>query len=324
MSEIAPWLILATIGLIGSAICSGMETGLYALNRARLRLRAEQQGGWLTGMLNAEVARPDRAIGALLLGNNAFNYIGVLGVTAILERQGFNEWMLIVINAAVATPLLLVFGESFPKELFRGSADRLMVGTVLVLRTLRFAGTITGVLPLVLALARVVGRATGLPPEPNLGERQQIAAMLKQALGEAAHEAHMDLVDGALDFRHATVRHEMIPWAEVATVRADWSRPQLIDFLRKHPARRFPVVDPDGRVVGLLDHLGVFLEPHRPVTELVQPVMFLSPAAPVREGLIQLDQTGARLAVVGSSARPLGIVTAKDLVEPLLGELAAW
>jgi len=45
---------------------------------------------------------------------------------------------------------------------------------------------------------------------------------------------------------------------------------------------------------------------------------------PVRSALRQVQTNGATLAIVTDNDRPAGIVTIKDLVEPITGELAGW
>src|SRR5437868_255696 len=40
--QILPWCILALVGLAGSALFSGAETGIYSLSRLRLRVRSHR------------------------------------------------------------------------------------------------------------------------------------------------------------------------------------------------------------------------------------------------------------------------------------------
>jgi CBS domain containing-hemolysin-like protein len=45
---------------------------------------------------------------------------------------------------------------------------------------------------------------------------------------------------------------------------------------------------------------------------------------PLDRALARLRQTGQRAALVGSAEAPLGLVTLKDLVEEISGELHRW
>ena len=110
------WVLVALAGLAGSAMWSGMETGLYCLSRVRLSVRQGASGAaGVTGRLAAsELEKPDRVLATILVGNNACNYIGTLGLTALLEARGFGTVSLVLIQVLVLTPALLIFGESLP------------------------------------------------------------------------------------------------------------------------------------------------------------------------------------------------------------------
>ncbi len=67
--------VLAIFVLIGcSAFFSGSETALTAASRSRMHLMAEE-GNWRAKVVNFLLARSDRLIGALLLGNNLVNIL---------------------------------------------------------------------------------------------------------------------------------------------------------------------------------------------------------------------------------------------------------
>ena len=117
------------------------------------RSAASERGpvGRSARVLTRELDRPERVLATILLGNNACNYLGTLGLTAILEGRGYGTVTMIVLQVLVLTPMLLVFGESVPKELFRVHADSLAPRVAPTLRAVRVLATVTGVLPLISA-----------------------------------------------------------------------------------------------------------------------------------------------------------------------------
>ncbi len=320
--ETVIWACIALLGLLGSAMCSGMETGLYSFSRARVALWARQGRPWAR-VLDGEGRHADRAVATLLIANNVFNYIGVLGMTALLSMLELSDWQLIVLNAIVVTPVLLILAEATPKELFRRSADSLMLRLAPLLTGMRLLLTVVPVLPLVITLARLAGRLTGLPPEPEPGMRQMLAEMLKQDDGTVSVQ-QAELIDRAMVFRRATVGAEMTSWHRVRCVELAWSPDRVRAFTARHTPRRYPVVDERGQVVGILDSLDLFLRPEASVADLMTPPVCVSPRMPVRDALTLLRKEDARMLIVEQHARPVGIVTPKDLVEPLVGELLAW
>ncbi|MGA1044199.1 MAG: CBS domain-containing protein, partial [Phycisphaerales bacterium] len=96
-------------------------------------------------------------------------------------------------------------------------------------------------------------------------------------------------------------------------------------IVRERPFSRFPVVDAQGRVRGLIQTLDAILDSQASTESLVRPVETLSPDLPATEAIRLLRQKRARLAIVARpSGKPLGIVGLKDLIEPLTGDLREW
>ncbi len=105
--------VLSLVGVVLSALFSGLETGLYTLNRVRLLVRAGRRDRSAM-RLHGELEHPNRLHTTLLLGNNIANYLGTFGVAAILNQLGFNALLSVVINAAILIPIIFVLGETLP------------------------------------------------------------------------------------------------------------------------------------------------------------------------------------------------------------------
>jgi CBS domain containing-hemolysin-like protein len=57
----------------------------------------------------------------------------------------------------------------------------------------------------------------------------------------------------------------------------------------------------------------------------VRPIVVISPSASALDAIQTMRRERVQLALVAERPeRPLGIVSMKDLVEPLVGDLAAW
>jgi CBS domain containing-hemolysin-like protein len=318
------YLLLAAIGLAGSWLCSGLETGVYTLDRIRLRVRAGR--GDLSGRILAhEISRTESLLATLLIGNAVFGYLGATGIAEILHGLGYSDWQVVLLDVAILAPVLLIFCEAFPKELFRLEADRLTYALAPVLRVLRIALTIVPAVPLVRSFARVAASWLGGQGEEALtlpgGER--VAAMLRESASAGVLSAtQAKLLDRALLFHRARVADEMVPWARVRTVGLEWDRARLVRVLATHAHSRFPVVDARGRVVGVVRAVDVFLRSDGEVRSLMAAPARLSPSMPAQEALARVRESGAGLGIVERDGRPVGMVAVKDLVEPLTGELA--
>lgn len=313
---------LLIIGMGGSAFCSGVETGVYTLSRIRLSLRASgERAGLLARWLKTEVERPARVLATLLIANTFFNNLGSIGLSALLEPH-FSEVGTVVLNVVLLTPLLFIFSESLPKELFRLGADRLTYYAAPLLFLGRLVLTVTLVLPLIELLVRLFTRVLGLGSEAGLAEPgERIAAMLKEGARHGVlSESQTTLLDRALLLRETRIRGEMIPWAQAEVVSAAWDRARVAEFLGAHRHSRYPVVDGAGGVIGVVEHLDLCLTPGKSPAQMVRPAVFLDPEGSVRDGLVKLRAADAKLGIVRQGGRAVGVVSTADLIEPLIGD----
>lgn len=331
-AELLLWASVALVGLGLSALFSGLETGLYTINRVRLTVRASRHDR-RAERLRRFIQNPTRMLGTLLIGNNIANYLGSFGVAAMLDVYGVSPVSAIAINACILIPLLFIFGETLPKDLFRTHTDRWSYPFAGFLTWCERLLLWTGVLPAVQGVGALAGRAfrteRGDAPDelPGGAARQRISQLIKEGAGAGVlSESQTSLADRALALREVRVGSEMVPWKHVSTLRDGANAAERIAMLRRQPHTRVPVVNAQGRVVGVVSVIDALLEADKPLTEMMVTPTSLSPSMPVREALRAMRGSACPLAIVTHprTGAPIGIVTLKDLVEPLTGELAAW
>jgi len=322
------WLVLALAGLAGSALWSGTETSMYCLSRVRLAVRTGEPGvrGRAARVLAAELDRPDRVLATILLGNNACNYLGTLGLTAILEGRGYGTVTMIALQVAVLTPVLLVFGESVPKELFRVHADAMAPRVAPTLRAVRVLATVTGVLPLISVFSSAVGRLSGTRVTDIGGtQAERFAELLGESVSRGAiSEEQARLAERALAFGRLRVRDVMVPWSRAAAVHDDWPRTRVVGATSRSAFSRVPVIGERGDVVGVAECARLQADAEASLSDVTGPAAWVDADSDLRSALVALRTAGTPLGLVGRSGRPLGLVTVKDLVEPLIGAMRAW
>ena len=97
---------------IFSAFFSGSETALMSMDSLRVKYLAEKNRPGAR-MLAEILARPDKLLGAILVGNNLVNImVSVFATTLFIEFFGQRGELLTIL---VLTPLLLIFAEVCPK-----------------------------------------------------------------------------------------------------------------------------------------------------------------------------------------------------------------
>jgi CBS domain containing-hemolysin-like protein len=317
---------MALAGLCLSALFSGLETGLYTINRVRVVVRANR-GETAARRVQHEIRKPNRLLSTLLLGNNIANYMGTFGVAAILDGLGLTPGLAIAISAGLLIPLLFIFGETLPKDLFRTHTDRWTYGLSGALTLCRWVFTFTGLLAVVQWTGRIAGRLMGTGAEATTTAREHISRLIKEGVGTGVlSEAQTSLADRALATRGLTVATEMIPWSTVTTIPLTADRQRREALIRQGNFTRIPVVDAAGEVRGILSSIDALLHPEQPTAGLMSEPMTIPTTAPLRAALrsMRLHRQAMALAIDPDTGRPRGLVTLKDLVEPITGELAAW
>ena len=181
------------------------------------------------------------------------------------------------------------------------------------------------------AITLLLERLLGVKQERTgrLDARESLAIFLAEgrrhgALPERAEE----LARNALRLRSIPVSRAMVPWARVAKLTRGMGREEAFELVRSARASRLPVVDSTGRVEGYVHQLEVLQEwdPEAAsppdVFEEVRPLERLAADVPVDRALLRLQGLGRRIAVVEDGGRPVGIVSLKDLLEEISGDLA--
>jgi CBS domain containing-hemolysin-like protein len=161
--------------------------------------------------------------------------------------------------------------------------------------------------------------------------RHQMSLLMKESVGFGLmSDEQSAIAERVLDLNERTVGDEMVPWDKVIRVNADDPPGVLWDLANRTSVSRFPVMEfgPGGtRVLGVVNLYEALLhtrETSPPIRAMIKPALVLDRATPLRPALTRLKTGGEPLAIVTDRGRPVGLVTIKDLIEPITGELVTW
>jgi CBS domain containing-hemolysin-like protein len=319
-----PWIVaLAAAGLLAcSAIFSGAETGVYSISR--VRLDAEAQEGRRSARVLSRLLRDDATLLiTLLVGSNLMLELLTHLVESSVGRSGLPAFVHEVTAAAVLTPLVFLFGELIPKDLFRRRPHGMLALVAPVISVFRWIAS-----PLAWPLAWLsigLERLLGLRKEDfaRILRREEMVELLAESrrAGSLAPQAE-ELAHNVLVLRHTPLSRVAIPWDEVEW--ADWDRGEraVRAAVEASNFTRLPVLHtgPDRKraVVGYLHQLDVLgLPPGAPLQTCIRPLLELPADLPLDRAVARLQAAGQRVAVVGSLRAPKGIVSLMDLLATL-------
>ena len=333
MNEISPGLLFALIGLliIISAFFSSSETSMMALNRYRLRHQAKS--GHRGAKRSVELlSRPDKLIGAILIGNNLVNILATAIATTVFTRL-YGEAGVLYATVAL-TLVVLIFAEVTPKTIAALHPEKIAFPASWVLKPLLwllspfvwFVGSISN------ALARLVGVEAGKESEAEHLAPEELRTVVFES-GALLPTKHKGMLLNVLDLDQATVEDIMIPRNEVVGVDLDCTAEEIVQQLAESSYTRLPVYRGDiNQVVGILhlrraaqilrdgpeDLTAETLKPH-----LTEPY-FVPEATPLPTLLMNFQKQKRRMGlVVDEYGEVMGIVTLEDLLEEIVGDFTA-
>ena len=314
--------VLAALICLDASYC-GMETGLYRLNKIRLDLQADQ-GRPSAIALQRLVSRFDRVLATLLIGTNLARYSITFIVSMLLLNAGVADDVELI-TMAIVTPALFVLDDSVPKNVFQRHAERLVHHFVWLLRGSTWLFHACGLAYLVRGFSVGVLRLLGGTKREAyaLGHRAVESIVAEGRASGLLTDYQSAMADRVMRLAELTLGDITIPLAQAMTAPESISREDLSAQVAQRSYSRLPLLDADGQVTGVLDVFDFLTagKDRRP-GELAQPPLLLPDGASLTASLVAIQRSGQALAVAtGAGVRHVGVVSAKDITEQIVGEL---
>jgi putative hemolysin len=307
-----------------SGTFSGSETALFSLDRLQLR-RLERSHSRSSRLVAAAIARPERLLAGILFGNTLVNVACSSVMLAITRRLsgGPGGADPVGISVVLATGIVLVFGEIFPK----GMAVHWPVRTSLVLvpflsPLLRIIAPISRVLENV-ALAFLKGIGVREERAAGLGWRDLQVLFEDIQEGEEISEDEGVMASNIFDFFKTRAYEILTPRVDVVALAADTPPEAIRARMIETQHSRYPVYrDTLDGIIGFVDAKEFLLDPDPSLETMLHPVHFVPERARLHRILSEVQARHLSLVVVvneyGGTA---GIITQEDLVEEVVGEI---
>ena len=324
--EIFNWIVLAFC-LFVSFLLSGMEAGVFALNRLRVR-RLARAGKPSARLLHGFLENPEKFLWTILVGNTLANFL-VLGWILLRLHEWFlgNRILIIAVFAGVVF-LFYAFFDLLPKMLFRSFPNQLCLSAARVFRPVYFLLS-----PLVLIVedfSKTALRWTGGQAFTGriFGNREEMRAVMQEsAQGLTSDERVM--INRVLDLQNFTVGQIATPLSRIVTVEKDTPIAQALQLAREKNFSRLPVWENrDGRrrIGGLLMLRRLLFSPSLNVQDTASmhmtPALFLGEDTRLEVALRRMQRAGERLVVVlARDGKEIGVVSLEDILKVMFGEM---
>ncbi len=331
MSELsnASMAALVVVLIAVSAFFASTETALMSLNRYKLRHQA-QVGNRSARLAEKLLARPDRLIGIILLGNTFANVGAATTTSLLVQRIWGNGDVALWVGTGTMSILMFVFGDLAPKTYGAIHPERLGMPAAWVYAVLvRVLYPVVWIANLAAnALLKVLGVSHEQAASHSLS-----ADELRTVVAEASAvipRRHQSMLINILDLEKVTVDDIMVPRNEIAGIDAESDWDEILDVIRDSSHTRLPVYE------GSLDNIVGILHLKRVAQALARGELdkeqflelarnrepyFVPQGTTLNAQLLNFQRLRRRSALVVNEYGDIqGLVTLEDLLEEIVGE----
>ncbi|OGT30255.1 MAG: magnesium/cobalt efflux protein [Gammaproteobacteria bacterium RIFCSPHIGHO2_12_FULL_35_23] len=325
-------IIVLILLILVSAFFSCSETGMMALNRYRLRHKV-REGNRTAQRVQRLLERPDRLLGVILIGNTFANIFASALATVIAVKLLGEAG--IIIATILLTFVILIFGEITPKTLAALYPEKLSFIVsfplwILLKLLYPLVWCATSVANGILRLFNIRVKNKRIAERLNKEElRTVIHESITNIEGSKGKEPHREMLLSVLDLENITVNDMMIPRNKIIGIDLNDSWEKIVKKLILIDHAQVPIYYGSiEKVVGIFplrDALQLMNNNRLTKKEMVrvayQPY-FVPEGTPLHTQLQQFRDNKVRLAlVVDEYGDILGLVTVKDILEEIVGEL---
>ncbi len=318
--------------LVLSALFSGSETALTAVSRARLH-QLERRGMRRAARVNRLIARPERLIGTILLGNNLVNILASALATSVLIALFGKAG--VAYATMIMTALVVIFAEVLPKTYALNRPNRTALAAAPLISPIVTAlGPVTDLIQAVVRglLALFGARMRGKDEIADASEELR-GALALHARDGAMVKSDRDMLDGILDLSDVEVSEIMIHRKNMVMMDADRPAGDIAKELLATPYSRVPLWQGDmDNIIGILHA--------KDLLRAISAAQNDAAAAPGLRSLLrapwfvpettsliaQLNAFRARrehfALVVDEYGALMGMVTLEDILEEIVGDIS--
>ncbi len=308
-----------------SFLFSGMESGVLALNRLRVRhlMRAANRRA---AVLNSYLENPEDFLWTILVGNTAANIaIFSIGAFELFDWLGGHRlWWTVAFIVLVF--VFYIACELLPKTLFQRFPNRL---TMLLAPPFRFFHLILSPLATIAAWfsSGLLGLTGGRAFTGRLFRNREELRLVMQESAPSLTSEERAMINRVLDLQNVRVRHIAVPFSDVVSITDTTPMSEVVNVCRERNLTRMPIFRADTkRVMGTMDMDAVLfrddLDLQKQASAYAHGALFLAEDLLLEEAMRRMQRTGDRLAIVlDREQRERGIVSLQDILKVIFGEV---
>ena len=324
------YIFVMVLLLCCSAFFSGSETAVMAVNRYRLQHKAKVKKIPAAERLVRMLAKPERLLGMILIGNTFMNMMLSSLMTWVTMTYIGEEW--VFVSTLMLTIIVLVFAEIIPKTVAAHYADVL---AYLVSSALDFLLWLS--MPVVATIdffTRKLLAVFSIKMEEHVLDKlthDELRSLIRSKRLDAAHvtdEQFEDMLVGVLDLANMTVNDVMISRQEVFGL--DLSRPwaEVVGAMSRSERMVVPVyVEALDQCLGMLtlSRIIPFMQDGKcnkqKLRQLLDPIRYVPEGTDLSSQLRHFQDHQYNFAlIVDEYGDVCGVLSIEDIIEEIIGQ----
>lgn len=318
-------LVIFCLALFFAALFAFLETSFTALRLFKLK---ELEAGVVKykELFKSWERNPQRILITILIANNLAHVMCSVFVAEIMQNLmgGYG----LAIGVAVATVMILIFGEIIPKSFAKSQHEGLFRAALWVIHILYKL-----LYPLVTILIKIADffskQVTGRAGEKTseVSERE-IEFLIDYSDEKGIMETEKtEMLQNIFGLGQMQVNKIMVPRADMVLLNASSNLDDALKVISLHRYSRLPLYEgKEENIIGFLYHKDVFDLIHKKqkkqLKELVRPVLFVPETKKCNQLLSEFLKKRMHMAIViDEYGGVVGLVTLEDVIEEIVGEI---
>ena len=299
---------------------------MMALNRYRLKHLVKEESK-AAKRVEKLLKRPDRLLGVILIGNNFVNILAA-SLTTVLCLNIFGDSG-VVIGSLVLTLVILIFAEITPKTFSALNSEKVALPASFILKYLQKL-----LWPLVIFVNYFTNFFMKLTGNREISMEEDISTdelkSILESSGELIPKHYQEMLLSILELDKISVDEVMTQKSEIVGLDVSQSMDIILNDLQKNLKDFLPVFDgtlDDLRGVVDLRGITIFLSKEdrsiETLIECVEEPYFTPENTPLSTLLFNFQKDKKTVAaVIDEYGSIKGIITIKDILEEIVGELS--
>ena len=322
--------IIMAACLLMSAYFSATETAFSTLSKTKLKTLAEK-GNKRAARALALSEKDDRLISTILIGNNVVNILlsALATVTAIQLCTNWNgaefaDNYATTIATAVATVVVLIFGEITPKSIANDFPEKFAMFATPLMRVIMVI--LTPISWIFSMWKKLIAKIFRLKPDNKMSQEELLMLVEEVEEDGTIDEDEGDLLRNAITFTEQKAEDILTPRVDLEAFSKDTPMEEIAQkFVDSQYSRLLVYNESIDNIIGVVHQKDIFTVTgitDKPLDELITPPVFVHRTESIDDLLRELQSNKSHMAVVlDEYGGTLGIVTMEDILEELVGDI---